>query len=285
MRLPLDFEELVVTGERFYIKPLLRLFNENERFYLLALSANTCRFFLGTRDALTKISIKGLPDSMDEALRFDDPERQLQFHTGTASTSGDRPALYHGQGVGKDDALDKTHRYLRQVDHALHDQLSVSTSPLLFTGVESLYSIFKEITDNPSLLDQFLAGNPDLLHPHELHQRAWPLIEQYTRERADLALSRFREYTNSEIASVDLRSILKHAFQGRVETLLITAHEHVWGRYTPAHDQVVLHDERHSGDEDLIDVAAVYTLLKGGVVYVFEEPSRLGGPAAALFRY
>jgi hypothetical protein len=285
MRLPLDFQEIVVTGSRFHIKPLLRLFNENERFYLLALSANSCRFFLGTRDALTKISVKDMPASMEDTLRYDNPESQLQFHTGTAPSFGDRSAMYHGHGVGKDDSLDNIYRYLRQIDRALHSLLDTSSAPLLFTGVDSLFSLFKEISRSSSLLTNFVAGNPDSMKPHELHQRAWPLVEKHARERAYVTLDRYREYEGTDIASSDLRTIISYAFQGRVETLLIKAHEQVWGRYTPSHDRVVLHEERRNGDEDLIDDAAVYTLLKGGTVHVYEDPSRLGKPAAALFRF
>jgi len=286
MRLPIDFEEIVVTESRFHIKPLLRLFNENERFYLLAVSANSCRFFLGTRDALTDVSVRDMPSSMADALRFDDPESQLQFHTGAPSrSSGDRAALFHGQGVGKDDSLDNIHRYLNQVDQALHNLLGTTATPLLFAGVGSLFSIFSEITRNTSILDDFVHGNPDSLKPYELHRRAWPIVEKHALKRARKALGQYREYAGTDIASSDLRVILTHAFQGRVETLLITAHEQVWGRYNPSKDQVVLHDERRKGDEDLIDTAALYTLSKGGMVYMFEEKSRIGSPAAALFRY
>ncbi|MBN1137486.1 MAG: hypothetical protein JXM73_12935, partial [Anaerolineae bacterium] len=37
-RLPLDFEELVVVADRFYVKPLLPLLSGDGRFYVLALS-------------------------------------------------------------------------------------------------------------------------------------------------------------------------------------------------------------------------------------------------------
>jgi hypothetical protein len=285
MRLPITFQEMVVAGDRFYIKPILRLFNENERYYLLSLSENVCRLFLGTRDGLTQISIRGMPASMDEALRLDDPERQLHYHTETDAMFGDRPALYHGHGGGKDNALEYNYRYLRMIDRAISDQPSMKNAPLIFAGLESLYSLFRKITGSPFLLDQFVAGNTEVLRPHELHQRAWPLIERHTQERAYNALSSFREYAGTDIASSDLRLILKNAFQGRVETIFISDREHVWGRYTQNHDKVVLHSDRQNGDEELIDRAAVYTLVRGGSVYVFEESALIGSPVAALFRY
>ncbi|MFO7537977.1 MAG: hypothetical protein R6X32_07945, partial [Chloroflexota bacterium] len=41
--LPLSFEEMVIVGQRFHIKPLLPLFAGNGRFFLLALSQNQVR--------------------------------------------------------------------------------------------------------------------------------------------------------------------------------------------------------------------------------------------------
>jgi hypothetical protein len=285
LRLPLIFHEIVVTGAHFYIRPLLRLFNEIERFFLMALSANSFRFFLGTQDALTRVTVKDAPESMAEALCFDDPEGQLQFHTGTANTSCVRPAMYHGQGLGHEGSTENMYRYVKQIDRALQKQIGTTSSPLVFAGVESLYSLFREITGCKTLLDRRISGNTDLLDPHELHQRAWPLIEKHVQERANTVLSRYREYDGTDITSLDMRIILKYVFQGRVESLLINTEEHIWGRYSISYDQVILHGEYKKGDEDLIDVAAVNTLLKGGMVYVLEKEINLGSPVAALFRY
>ena len=38
--LPLEFEELVVVSDRFHVKPLLQILNNNGRFYVLGLSQN-----------------------------------------------------------------------------------------------------------------------------------------------------------------------------------------------------------------------------------------------------
>jgi len=53
-RLPLEFESLVVVGDRVHLKPLLSLFFGDRYFYLLALSQNQVRFFQATGSLLHK---------------------------------------------------------------------------------------------------------------------------------------------------------------------------------------------------------------------------------------
>ena len=59
--------ETVVVGERFYTKPLLPVFFENGRFYILAVSQNGVRFFHGAHDGTSKIE---LPNCRRELKRY-----------------------------------------------------------------------------------------------------------------------------------------------------------------------------------------------------------------------
>jgi Bacterial archaeo-eukaryotic release factor family 7 len=104
--LPFRFEELLVVTDRFHMKPLLHLFTNDVRFYILALSQNEVRLFQGTRHGISEIEPEGVPGSMKEALKYDEPEKQLQYHTRTPGGTGQRAAIFHGHGVGIDDAKD-----------------------------------------------------------------------------------------------------------------------------------------------------------------------------------
>ena len=76
-RLPGDFEELVVVADRFHIKPLLPLLSGDGRFYVLALSQNEIRMLQGTRYSVGQVELESVPESLAEALKWDDPEKQL----------------------------------------------------------------------------------------------------------------------------------------------------------------------------------------------------------------
>jgi hypothetical protein len=110
-RLPLKFDELLVVTDRCHIKPLLSLIGLDGRFYILALSQNEVKFFQCTRHSVREVELKNVPRSLGEALKYDDPERQLQFHTRAPAAGGERAAMFHGQGVGKDDTKDNILRF------------------------------------------------------------------------------------------------------------------------------------------------------------------------------
>lgn len=114
-RLPFDFEELVVITDCFHIKSLLPLLSGDGRFYVLALSQNQVRLLQGTRYSISEVDAGSIPVSFAEALRYDDPERRLQFHTSTRTPGGkgERAAIFHGHGVGTDNAEVNILRYFQ----------------------------------------------------------------------------------------------------------------------------------------------------------------------------
>ena len=59
-RLPLKFNELLVSASRFHIKPLLPLFSSDGQFYILALSQNEVRLFECNRFNARQIDLPGI---------------------------------------------------------------------------------------------------------------------------------------------------------------------------------------------------------------------------------
>ena len=87
-RIPEQFEELVVVGERFHLKPLLPVLSAEQEFYVLALSHNQVRLLRGTRWQVSELELEDVPTSLAEALWYRDPEPRLHSHTtGRGSTS------------------------------------------------------------------------------------------------------------------------------------------------------------------------------------------------------
>ena len=85
-RVPQSFQELAVVSDRFHLKPLLPLLTGDGRFYVLAISQESVRLLEGTRDSVAELDLSDVPQSLAEALKYDDPERQLQFHIGRPGT-------------------------------------------------------------------------------------------------------------------------------------------------------------------------------------------------------
>jgi hypothetical protein len=284
-RLPMSFKELAVVTHSFHLKPLLPLVGEECSFYILALSQNETRLFKANRYNGWEIEASSIPTSITEALKYDDPEKQLQFHTGT-SAAGKRPAVYHGHGVGADDSKDNILRYLRQIDKGLQDLLAGEHSPLVVGGVEYIISLYREASKYPYLMEGGIVGNPEGLSAGELHQQGWKIVQPYFEKSRRDAEERYYRFAGTGKASNNLRQVLPATFHGRVEVLFVADGVEQWGRFDPVENTLDLHQKLEPGDQDLLNFAAVQTFSNNGTVYVAEPEEVPGdGLLAALFRY
>lgn len=76
------------------------------------------------------------------------------------------------------------------------------------------------------------------------------------------------------------------AYDGRVYIPFVALNAQQWGKFDAEQHKVVLHGKAEPGDEDLLDVAAVYTLTQGGSVYAVTRENVPGGSSvAAVYRY
>jgi len=284
-RLPLTFEELVVISKRFLVKPLLPILTSDGLFYVLALSQNQVRLLEGTRHTVDEVALEGLLQSLAEAFPEAPAEKQLLFHSGTPTGAGKRAAVFYGReisNVNKDRLL----RWFRMIDKNLHSLLSDSRSPLVLAGVDYLFPLYREVNTYPHLMDEGIPGNPEGLRPEELHGPAWALVEPIFRQAREAAAAHFRQLAGTGQTTTDVREALTAAHHGRVDVLFLPVGVQVWGHFIPENDRVDVHESPEPGDENLLDLAAIQSLIKGGTVYAVaphEVPEQ--APLAAIFRY
>ncbi len=286
-RLPSKFSELVVVTRRFHLKPLIPVISENTRFFILAVSQNRVRLLRCTRDFVEEISPEGLPTNIHDTLKYDHPQRQLQFHTGArGGGSGDRPAMFHGQGVGIDEHLDNLKRFVRDINKGVESALHDENAPLVFAGVDELLAIFRDVCGYRNFLDESLSGNPDELNAEELKNRIWPLVKPIFAKKEEDTRNRYRDLSHTTSATWELNEIVPASYFGRVDSLFVAKGVQEWGKFDPDKNHVVIHGEKEPEDEDLLDFCAVHTLANGGRVFV-TDPSNVPGQglAAAIFRY
>jgi len=287
-RLPIAFDELLVVTRRFHIKPLLNLLAADGLFYILALSQNQVRFLQASRHSVLQIEPEEMPKGLSDALRYDVYEQRLQFHTQTAASNvpGRRAAVYHGQGGGTDDAKENILRYFRQVDRGLQELLNEEKAPLVLSGVDYLIPLYLKANTYTHTLEKGITGNPEELSDSELHVLAWKIVEPLFLESQQQDFSRYMDLSAGPRASRDIRLILSASHEGRIEVLFVARNVRQWGSLANEGKDLVLADEQGPGMEDVLDLAAVQTILHGGTVHVI-TPGEMGvhGPIAAIYRY
>jgi hypothetical protein len=290
LRLPLRFAGLLVVAECFHLKPLLPMLSGDGHFYILALSQKGVRLFVGTRDGADELELPELPAGIDEALRTEDQEKELQFHGPDPRSSG-AGAVFHGHGGGGSYGKDRLFRFFRRVDRGLweglrRDGLHDLGPPLVLAGVGYLLPIYRKASRYPNVVEEGITGNPEALSAMDLHGQAWAIVERSFRRDEERMQERFRSLAGTGSASSNLREVAAAAIQGRVRSLMVAVDVHEWGRLDTHSGAIELHPERQPGDRDLLDVTAAQTFITGGVVFAVGA-DRLPGPGtvAAILRY
>jgi hypothetical protein len=287
-RVPLRFDELLVVAPSFHLKPLLPMFTSNGQFYILALSQGNIRLLQGTRNYVDEITLPSeMPTSIEQALGQDITEKQLQFHTNVPVGQGGQHAVqFHGQGTPDDQHRSRLLRYFLEIDRGMQQVLAGEQAPLVLAGVEYLLPLYHDRNTYPHLIEEGITGNPDHLKPEELHAQAWDIVEPYMQQEQQRAVERYNQNSEREQSSGDLRTVIPAAAFGRVDTLFVAIGVQTWGSFNPSDSTLQVHAEPLPGDEDLLDFAAVHTLLHSGTVYAVPADRVPGGSTvAALFRY
>jgi hypothetical protein len=287
-RLPASLPETLMVGRSFYLKPLLSLLSGNTKFYLLDLEIKNVRLFEGSRLTLTRYESEKIPLSLDDTLGFDRMEKYTQFAS-KPSWNDNRNTTVFGYGRQTDKQKINIKNFYHRVSDAIEEILQNSNDPLILGGIDYLHSLYREANNYPYLSDTGLILDLKNLSDSEIHQRVWPLIEPCFQQKRLQDIDAFQQLwgTKSRLAATDLKTIVSGAVHGRIQTLFVSdTPQDFWGKYLESRQDVEIHANKLPDDEDLLDKAAINTLLRKGTVYVLTQNEMpVSGPIAAILRY
>ncbi len=229
-----------------------------------------------------------VPRSLEEALKYELPEKQLQFHTEGPRRSGSRDAMFYGTGDSDPDVKNAILRFFQAVDKGVRGLLKADSSPLVLAGVDFLIPIYRKASKYPGIVDESIKGNPDDKSVEELNEKAWSIMRPRFQESRRVSAAKYRSLrdTGSRLAVNDLKDVVRAAYHGRVESLFVPVGVQKWGRFNTENDEVILHEKEKPGDQDLLDFAAVHCFLNKGTVFAVDPASMPDDTAiAAVFRY
>ncbi|MDQ3249363.1 MAG: hypothetical protein M3Q45_09165 [Chloroflexota bacterium] len=294
LRVPLSLEEQVVTGERLHVKPLLSLLSDDGTFYLLTLNQNGVHLYQGSRFTLSEADIPTpSPQTALEEVGNDNSAAASPAATGASRgrSAGEREAMsYTGSAEGGESLLkDQTLRSFQHLDDGVRNAIQEGGgAPLVLVGVEYLQGLYRQANEYKFLLETGVEKDPDSLTLEAMHELAWPLVEPQFMETRRQALDQYQHLagTDDGRAAAKIEEIVPAAYFQRIDTLFVAQGLQQWGRFDMEASTVQLHATAESDDEELLDFAAVHTLLNGGTVYLL-DPVEMpdGAPLAAIFRY
>ncbi len=171
-------EPLVTVEYGFNLDPLIRIMEDNAKYYLLALAHDNVRLFEGDHYSLRPVHLRNFPGSLVKALRLDEYPKWIESHTIGPPKQGRTPQseAFHGQYNERQVDKDELLQFFRLVDHRLHKLLHAKRTPLVLAGVGYLLPIYRKVNSYPYLATQTIKGNTDHAYLTELQNKAWTII-------------------------------------------------------------------------------------------------------------
>jgi len=281
--LPFSVEELLVVAQSYYVKPVLPLFTNNGHYYVLAISQNEIRLFEGTRYGVGQIDLpEGTPESLEAALRLDGPQKTLQMHPGGGG------GMFHGQGPGDEEQKVWIEQYLNLVDTSLKEIFREQNAPLVLAGVDYLLPMYRKVSEYSNIMEEGITGNPDHLRPEELQEQAWRIVETYFQQETKKIVEQYQQLADTDKATDNIEEIVAAAFNGRVDKLILSVENQIWGAFNPKDGKVMRSSNGQSKKYNLalLDFTAMHTLQNGGTVCALSQDEMpTDSPIAAVFRY
>jgi hypothetical protein len=283
--LPVHFDEITYVADHFYLIPVFPLFNDDGKFYLLALSLQKIDFYECSRHFITEVYVEDLtPERLEDAVGYDYRDKSLQFRSPQGGSTG---ALFHGHGSGKEDKLQETEKFFRAVDEGLMNLLNDEKAPLVLACVDHYFPIYKKVTRYTNLFEKNVSGNPEEVDPVFLHEKAWSLVEDFFKQERKQKKENYNRNSDNEKTLDQLEEILPASFDGRIDTLFIQKGKDKFGTYHEGNRQVQVDKDPSVYSDSLFNLAVIHTLKNNGNVYLEEEenmPTK-GHEINALLRF
>ncbi|WP_116105027.1 hypothetical protein [Lewinella sp. IMCC34191] len=286
---PVDFEPMIYVSPEFYLRPIVPLLGDADRFHLLALSKGAVQLYTATRYAITEVDTKGLvPVNMDAALMQDTPTNDLSRSGGAEGQRGSNSPVYFGRGGDPSLDVEDFKVYLDRVNEGVSDYLCDDKAPLLLGGSEELIPIYQKANSYAHLYtDGHVSGNLEEVKPGLLHEKAWSVIGGHFDEQADRDRKLYGDNKVNGEAGHELEEVVPASINGRVAALWMDRNAYAYGTYHQETNGIEVMTDEDKNATELYNLAAVNAFLSGARVYNTDKeqlPDDATG-ICAIYRY
>ena len=196
--------------------------------------------------------------------------------------------MYYGTGA-KDIKIDKyLLNFFHKVDKAIRKTF-IDQRPLILAGADYIFPIYREANTYPWIIEDEIHGNPEKLNKKEILNNAYSILNSHNRKIIENKYIKLLELKNTKLNrySSDLEVIINNSYYGKVDELFILDNKKIWGKYKENSNKIEMLDEMPALDKDeLLNIAAINTLINGGNVYILDDIKKIyKKQIAARFRY
>jgi hypothetical protein len=281
-----ELPETTVVADNIYIRPLLEQLGGERRFYLLALDQKNTRLLRCTEHDSQEVDLPArVPVSLLEFAGTDRPDHVLDNRAPASAAWGNSNIVF-GTGTGRETQPEYLLHFFKEVNRSIGELLrGQEKTPLVVCGVEYELALFQRVNTWENICPQGVRGAPNSFRGGEMHARALECLNRKAEQQLVEVLAQ-HDRQAGEAATAGVNDIVRAAYEGRVLHLLAARNAPAMGSFDhPAH-RARTRENPKAGDEDLINAAAVQTIVHGGNVHVMPQARVPGNrPMAAVMRY
>jgi hypothetical protein len=269
-------------GPQFYIRPLLPELAKDKLFYILALSQNDVRMLRCTLTSSEEVPLSGgVKTSFDDYQDMQKPDHNNKNRASPGPSSGSSKGIMQGTSTDAEARDEYLTHFYKQIGLGVFETLRGKTEPVVPVGVDYELALFRRVNSYPHLSEESVHGAPNGLKAGEMHARAIEALAKAYEKKLDKVLAEYDHKVGGG-ASNRLKDVVTAAHDGRVLTLVVSDSLTPTGTFDEATNQAI----GGKGDQDLVNDAAVQTILHAGNVLVAPNNKMPhGSPVAAVFRY
>jgi hypothetical protein len=280
--LPRPQDELVSVGDNYYIRPLIPLLDRDKEFYTLAVAQKRARLLKCTEVTSEEAPLpKETPTTLLQDTDTDQPDHVLDNRSSAGPSEGVGTGVMFSTSTDREDRDQYLARWFKDLSTGVAHVIGEAKAPLILCCVEYEQAIYREVNSYPHLLAEGVVGAPDSLKGGELHRRALDALQRYDEQKVDEAIRRWNKQ-GGDAATMGVKDIVRAWYEGRVMVLLIAETAQVMGNFNEATFSAEGSRELKPWDEDLLNAAALQTILHGGKAFVMPQRRRLLTAAGRL---
>ena len=284
-KLPFEVEELAIVSNRFYIRPLLKLFTSIEDFNVLTLSQAEVKLFEANPYGIKKIEVPEIDELVENYIPANELRQEATSPKGAASGGG--PGM-HGYNEMSKTEKNEISKHLRSIDKEVTRVLKDTKHPLIVYSVDYIYPMYREVSSYSNLMEESIKGSPEGIGEKEIHQKAMDIFAPRVEKRLEREVDKFMTLlnTDSKLGTDSIERIVLSSNNGGVDTLFIAEDVQKWGFFNEEDNRLEVNNKEDLGHVDLMDKAAMLTLSNGGTVHVLKRDRMPSGkPIAAVLRF
>lgn len=279
-KLSVDTYDKSHVSYNFNLKQLISELQDNQKYYILALSPNHNQLYQASRNNIEEVEVDNLPLNIKDFLNLDDEAAEKHQSINTAGGS----TVFHGQGGASDDDNEDLLHYLKEIDKVINIELKDEAAYLVAVADDSVFALYKNINSYPKLLDENLSGNSRQMNKRELREKSWEIVENHLHDYLKEIKDRYLELKSGDKTSDNLEDIIEAAHYSKIDTLLLNKEAERAGVYVEEENEIKLMG--NNKDYDLYNFAALQTIKNGGSVYTLnKEEMPEDEDILAIYRY